>query len=157
MCVLSDGQKGREPSYITHWGFGGQPGCSGMLLLPRPPNLSFSGLESGTLTLAAHRPPARSATVLAGNRLSLKSQTDYCIPPTERLVCCCFLSFNVYKPQKSVLSVHPRSGIWGSARPVLMLVLCLCLSPMPLPCDLISLWKLNSRNRIFVPWEKVMF
>lgn len=124
-----------------------------MLLLPHPLNLSFSGLESGTLTLAAHRPPARSATVLAGNRLSLKSRTDYCIPPTERLVCCCFLSFNVYKPQKSLLSVHPCSGIWGSAHPVLVLV-CLCLSPMPLPCDLISLWKLNSRNRIFVPWEK---
>jgi len=91
------------------------------VLPPALPNLCFrerSQVPRPWLRIAS---PAGSAPSLSRSRLSLKSWTDYCIPPTESLFCRSFLCFRVRKSQKSLLSVQLCSRIWGWAHPILVL------------------------------------
>lgn len=150
--------KGREPSYITCLGFGGQPVVSGTLCLSALPKSLLSGLESGTLASAAHRFPGQVSS-LAQQEEAVTEMMDRLPHPTHRVPILLLLSLLQSLQTLKIASFCPslfRDLGPGTSHPDAGL-LCFCLSHVLLPCDLISLWKLQSRNRIFVPWEKLTF
>lgn len=127
--------------------------------LPSPlPKSLLLRLESGTPALSTHCLPSQVSS-LAQQEEAVVEMMDRLLHPTHRVLLLLLLSL-LQSVQTSKITSFCSSLVrdlgFGTSPSDAGLV-SFCLSHMLLPCKLILLWKLRSRNRIFVPREKLTF
>lgn len=142
-CQMGKGKRAQLHNVLGLW-------CSARQLWHAlPPTSLLSGLESSTPALASPSQPGPQS------RLAGRGQAMH---PTHRVPT---LHLPLLQRLQTSKIASFRSSLFGGlgfgTSHAGAGLGCFCLSHVLVPCDSISLWKLKSRNRIFVPGEKLTF